>query len=171
MLDPVLDTAPSILLYLPIFMNSKAIMQLLRDNLTLWTSDMQNPGSSLGWSLEEVLDRWRLVCWKDPKKWEATSCEGWVITHNTTEAYFIASCKRVTGGPVLQELSWYGNHGSDSVTRLPSRDHPPWWNFTMTSRLNCLTHGMSFRIVSFLQGCFCETQCMKITFGVSGVSL
>ena len=62
------------------------------------------------------------VCWKDPKKWEATSCEGWVITHNTTEAYFIVSCKRVTGGPILQELSWYGNHGSDSVTRLPSRE-------------------------------------------------
>jgi hypothetical protein len=26
---------------------AEAIMQLLRDNLTLWTSDMQNPGSHL----------------------------------------------------------------------------------------------------------------------------
>ena len=49
--------------------------------------------------------------------------------------------------------------------------NPPWWNFTMTSRLNCLTHHMSFWKWSFLPGCFCETRCMEITFGVSGVSL
>lgn len=110
------------------------------------------------------------MCWKDPKKWEATSCEGWVITHNTTEAYFIASCKRVTGDQYYKNSLGMVIMGV-TVSQDFQAGNPPWWNFTMTSRLNCLAHGMSFRKVSFLQGCFCETRCMKITFGVSGVSL
>ena len=66
-------------------------MQLLRDNLTLWTSDMQNPGSSLGVSGGSV---GRLRSFRD-----ATSYKGGIISYNPTKAYLIGGCKGVTGDP------------------------------------------------------------------------
>ena len=75
-LDPVLDTAGYTNFTDPT--TSKAIMQLLRDNLTLWTSDMQNPGSSLGVSGGSV---GRIRSFGD-----ATSYKG---GYNPTQAYLI----------------------------------------------------------------------------------